>query len=191
MSISEQPKAQFKLVLVGDGGVGKTTFVTRHRTGEFEKRYIATVGVDTSSLPLYTNLGLVVFNKFAFFFYFIFFSWDTAGQERFGGLRDGYFIGANCAILMFDVTSRDTYTNVEKWYRDLTRVCEDIPIVLVANKVDVKDRKVKAKNVSFHRKRNLQVLKYEQYFYFCISMLKFLQNQITTLINRIYFSYKN
>lgn len=57
---------------------------------------------------------------------------------------------------MFDVCSRITYSNVPKWYKDLTRVCEAIPIVLVGNKVDVKDRKVKAKQITFHRKKNLQ-----------------------------------
>ena len=57
---------------------------------------------------------------------------------------------------MFDVTTRITYKNVPKWYKDLTRICENIPIVLVGNKVDQKDRKVKARQITFHRKRNLQ-----------------------------------
>ncbi len=57
---------------------------------------------------------------------------------------------------MFDVCSRITYSNVPKWYKDLTRVCDNVPIVLVGNKVDVKDRKVKAKQITFHRKKNLQ-----------------------------------
>lgn len=65
-------------------------------------------------------------------------------------------IQGQCAIIMFDVTSRTTYKNVPNWYRDLVRVCENIPIVLVGNKVDVKDRKVKAKAITFHRKKNLQ-----------------------------------
>jgi hypothetical protein len=64
-------------------------------------------------------------------------------------------IQANCAIIMFDVTSRITYKNVPAWHRDLVRVCENIPIVLVGNKVDVKERKVKAKQITFHRKKNL------------------------------------
>ena len=84
--------------------------------------------------------------------------WDTAGQEKFGGLRDGYYIQGQCAIIMFDVTSRVTYKNVPNWHRDLVRVCENVPIVLCGNKVDVKDRKVKAKTITFHRKKNLQVL---------------------------------
>ena len=68
-----------------------------------------------------------------------------------------FLILGQCAIIMFDVTSRVTYKNVPNWHRDLTRVCENIPIVLTGNKVDIKDRKVKAKSIVFHRKKNLQV----------------------------------
>jgi len=137
--------AEYKLVLVGDGGVGKTTFVKRHLTGEFEKKYIATLGVEVHPMPFHTSKGQILFNV-----------WDTAGQEKLGGLRDGYYIGGHSGIVMFDVCSRITYQNVPKWYKDLVRVCENIPIVLVGNKVDVKDRKVKAKQIVFHRKKNLQ-----------------------------------
>mmetsp|Transcript_6484 Transcript_6484/g.14972 ORF Transcript_6484/g.14972 Transcript_6484/m.14972 type:complete len:222 (+) Transcript_6484:148-813(+) len=150
MALEQNQTPAFKLVLVGDGGVGKTTFVKRHLTGEYEKKYIPTVGVEVHPLVFHTNKGRILFNV-----------WDTAGQERFGGLRDGYYIGGQCAIIMFDVTSRETYKNVPSWHRDIIRVCEAatgrIPIVLVGNKVDaVKDRKVKAKQVHFHRKKNLQ-----------------------------------
>ena len=58
---------------------------------------------------------------------------------------------------MFDVNARITYKNVPNWHRDLVRVCDTIPIVLCGNKVDIKDRKVKAKSIVFHRKKNLQV----------------------------------
>lgn len=69
----------FKVVLVGDGGVGKTTFVKRHISGEFEKRYLATMGVEVHPLKFFTNFGPILMNV-----------WDTAGQEKLGGLRDGY-----------------------------------------------------------------------------------------------------
>ena len=106
----------------------------------------ATLGVEVHPLVFYTNRGPIRFNV-----------WDTAGQEKFGGLRDGYYIQGQCAIIMFDVTARVTYKNVPNWHRDLVRVCENIPIVLCGNKVDIKDRKVKAKSIVFHRKKNLQV----------------------------------
>lgn len=142
----ENDMPTFKCVLVGDGGTGKTTFVKRHLTGEFEKKYVATLGVEVHPLIFHTNRGPIRFNV-----------WDTAGQEKFGGLRDGYYIQGQCAVIMFDVTSRVTYKNVPNWHRDLVRVCENIPIVLCGNKVDIKDRKVKAKSIVFHRKKNLQV----------------------------------
>lgn len=107
---------------------------------------LATLGVEVHPLIFHTTRGQIRFNV-----------WDTAGQEKFGGLRDGYYIQGNCAIIMFDVTARVTYKNVPNWHRDLVRVCENIPMVLVGNKVDVKDRKVKAKSITFHRKKNLQV----------------------------------
>jgi GTP-binding nuclear protein Ran len=71
--------AEYKLVLVGDGGVGKTTFVKRHETGEFEKKYIATLGVEVHPMNFFTTRGMVRFMV-----------WDTAGQEKLSGLRDGY-----------------------------------------------------------------------------------------------------
>jgi len=101
--------------------------------------------VEVHPLDFFTNCGKIRFN-----------CWDTAGQEKFGGLRDGYYINGQCAIIMFDVTARLTYKNVPTWHRDLCRVCENIPIVLCGNKVDVKNRQVKAKQVTFHRKKNLQ-----------------------------------
>jgi len=135
----------FKLVLVGDGGTGKTTFVKRHISGEFEVKYVPTLGVEVHRIPFYTSYGPIVFNV-----------WDTAGMEKFGGLRDGYYISGQAAIIFFDVTSRLSYKNVPNWHKDLVRVCERIPIVICGNKVDVKDRQVKAKNITFHRKKNLQ-----------------------------------
>ena len=112
----ESPK--FKPVLVGDGGTGKTTFMKRHLTGEFEK-YVATLNVEVHPLVFHTNRGLIKFNV-----------WYTAGQEKFGGLRDGYYIEAQCAVIMFDITARVTYKNVPNWHRDLVRMRENIPIVL-------------------------------------------------------------
>lgn len=115
-------------------------------------------------LVFYTNRGAIRFNV-----------WDTAGQEKFGGLRDGYYIQGQCAIIMFDVTARVTYKNVPNWHRDLVRVCDNIPIVLCGNKVDIKDRKVKAKNIIFHRKKNLQVYNMCHVMWWCSPSLSHIQ----------------
>ncbi|KAK4784244.1 hypothetical protein SAY86_018612 [Trapa natans] len=142
MALPNQPTVpwpSFKLVLVGDGGTGKTTFVKRHLTGEFEKKYEPTIGVEVHPLDFMTNCGKIRF-----------YCWDTAGQERFGGLRDGYYIHGQCAIVMFDVTARLTYKNVATWHRDLTRVCGNIPVVLCGNKVDVKTRQIKPKQGNYN-----------------------------------------
>ncbi|XP_017861506.1 PREDICTED: GTP-binding nuclear protein Ran-like [Drosophila arizonae] len=138
----------FKLVLVGDGGTGKSTFVKRHMTGEFEKRYLATMGVEVHPLKFHTSRGPLCFNI-----------WDTAGQEKFGGLREGYYIQAQCALIFFDVTSRTTYKNVPNWYRDLIRICGHIPIVLCGNKIDIKNckiRPIKPRTSDFYSKKNMQ-----------------------------------
>jgi len=184
MHSEEKVLREFKVVLVGDGGVGKTTFVKRHRTGEFEKRYVPTIGVEVRSLDFNTNYGKFVLN-----------CWDTAGQEKFGGLREGYYIGGEAAIIMFDLTSRVTYRSVPTWYRDLTRVCEDIPIVLCGNKMDCKDRVVKPKEIFFHRKKkNVQYydisaksnVHYEKPFVFLLKKLTgkpdcYLKDEISTM----------
>ncbi|OQS02950.1 GTP-binding nuclear protein spi1 [Thraustotheca clavata] len=136
---------EFKLILVGDSRVGKSTFIKRHLTGKFEKKYVATLGVEIHPLWFDTNFGPIKFN-----------CWDIATAEKSGRLHDGYYIQSQCAIIMFDVTSRISYKNVPNWYRDISRVCENIPIVLCGNKVDVKERKVKDKQINFHRKKNLQ-----------------------------------
>ncbi|XP_043647069.1 GTP-binding nuclear protein Ran-like [Drosophila teissieri] len=142
-----QEATSFKLVLLGDGGTGKTTFVKRHVTGEFERRYIATLGVEVYPILFHTSRGVYRFDV-----------WDTAGQERFGGLRDGYYVQGQCAIIMFDVCSRITYRNVARWHRVLVRVCGNIPIVLCGNKVDIKHRKVRPRRIDFHRKKNLHYI---------------------------------
>ncbi|KAA6371327.1 MAG: putative RAN, Ras superfamily GTPase, partial [Streblomastix strix] len=102
MEIAKQ-NASFKLVLLGDSGVGKSTFVIKHQTHKLEDRYIATIGVDIRNLTLYTNRGPITFNMY-----------DIAGQDSFQGQHDDYYANAKCAILMFDVMSQQSQDNVEK-----------------------------------------------------------------------------
>lgn len=122
---SSEPKF-FKVVLIGDGGVGKTTFIKRHMTGEFEKKYMPTLGVEVHPLDFHTSHGRIVFNI-----------WDTAGQEKFGGLRDGYYIGAHAFILFASTVKSNTLA----WLKDIRRLCPTIPGVLVWNKCDITEHR--------------------------------------------------
>lgn len=135
---------KYKIVLVGDGGTGKSTYVARLQSEVFRQEYIATLGVEKHEIAVSTSHGAstVVF-------------WDTAGQEKLGPLRDGYYSGADAGIIFFDVTSRVTYKNVPNWHKDIHRVQPDIPIVLCANKIDVKERKVKSKNILYPSKHRM------------------------------------
>lgn len=128
---SKEKMSSYKVLLVGDGGVGKTSYVNRICKGSFEKKYIPTMGVEVNPLALNTTHGQITFNF-----------WDTAGQEKFCGIRDGYYIKSNAAIVMFDVTSRTSFLNIKNWIQDINRVCGKIPIVICGNKVDEKGRKV-------------------------------------------------
>lgn len=136
---------RFKITMIGDGGTGKTTFLTRHLTGEFTRKYVATLGVDVHPLLFNTNYGLIIFEM-----------WDTAGQDKFGGLRTGYYTESKGAIIFFDVTASVTYRNVNNWRQDMKSICPDIPIVVCGNKVDIAERDVTPSSI--------KVLKGEMYY---------------------------
>ena len=137
----------FRICLVGDGEVGKSTFVKRHKTGEFKKKYVATLGVEVHPLDFNTNYGVVRFN-----------CWDTAGQKRYYGLKDGYYIGSEGAIVMFDVTNRLSYKNAKTWYAGVTDKklnLQNNPVILCGNKVDIAQRQVVPEQISLHREKNI------------------------------------
>jgi len=140
---------QYRLALVGGGGVGKSCFVSKHVNNQFVQKYEPTHGAVVTSIVFLTNQHILI--KFDV--------WDTAGVEKCGGLRDGYYIGSDGAVLMYDVTSKVSCDALPQMHKDLTRVCgKDIPIVCTGNKADIKQgRKVKAnQGVKFSRKNGLR-----------------------------------
>nr|BAS01959.1 GTP-binding nuclear protein RAN [Amorphochlora amoebiformis] len=134
--------------------IGKTTFVKRHLSGEFSIEYkrincfIATIGCSIHDLDFTTNKGKVIFH-----------TWDTAGQEKFGGLRDGYYIGAECCMVMFDLSFRNSYKTVPVWYRDVVRfvghyrIIDNIPMVIVGTKHDIRDQSLEEERMIFFRRK--------------------------------------
>lgn len=126
----------FKIVLVGTGGCGKSAYLRRHLTGDFQNEYIPTLGVEVHLLRFTTNYGPICFNV-----------WDCAGQEQYKGLSDGYYLQAQGAIVMFDLTRKgvqhvNEVARCKEYIRDIQRVVgyENIPIVIAGNKCDLKDR---------------------------------------------------
>ena len=144
------PAPEFKVVLVGDGGVGKRTYLTR-----YELRgaicYLGTIYIDAD----------VTIDRFCYLLHqsgpIIFNVWLAQAGDAYGGLRDRWYQQAQGAVLMFDVTSRITYENIPNGHRNLMRVCENIPVVLCGNKAEIKDRKVKMKQITQSiQKENMQ-----------------------------------
>lgn len=122
----------FKIVLVGDAEVGKTSLTTRFAYGTFTEGYISTLGVDfiVKSIPLNNYIVKIQ-------------AWDTAGQERYSGVRPIYYRGAKGALLVYDITMRQSFVNVEKWCNQIQKYSgPDVPIVLVGNKLDLSDSRV-------------------------------------------------
>lgn len=128
----------FKIISVGDSGVGKTTLLRCHLYGEFKKQYDATLGVEVHPLTFHTNYGPIKFNI-----------WDCAGQEKFGGRLDGYYTGAHGVIVMFDLTNRLSYKDVNNWIKSIdNKLGYSIPTVICGNKVDIEDQKVSQEEIS-------------------------------------------
>merc|ERR1719220_429376 len=71
--------------------------------------------------------------------------WDTAGQEQFDRLHASYYFQANACILAFDVTRKITYKNLETWFKEIRQHCPDIPVICVANKIDIEPGMAKKK----------------------------------------------
>lgn len=117
----------YKCLLLGDSGVGKSTFLRRHATGQFEDQHVLTNGLQVYTLLLQTNYQAVALEL-----------WDVAGDERHGGLHNGYFFFARCAIIMFDLSDPQTARSAAGWQRQLEQICgKQLPVVICGNKADL------------------------------------------------------
>ena len=134
-SLPSQPITthQFKLIMLGDVAVGKTSIVTRFVDNEFKSTYHCTVGVEykVKSLKLdpYTNVNLKI--------------WDTCGEEKYRTITRQYYRNSNGVVLVFDLTNKNSFDKLSGWLNDIKEYGpNDICIILVGNKSDVQDRKL-------------------------------------------------
>lgn len=124
--------ALYKILLIGDSGVGKSSILTRYVDELFNEGFISTIGVDFRIKSLKHNGKDVKLQI-----------WDTAGQERFRTIVSSYYRGAQGVFLVFDVSNRQTFDGIGEWLLNVERLCRDkVTRVLVGNKADLKEREV-------------------------------------------------
>ena len=123
----------FKVLLIGDAGVGKSSILLRFTDDSFEEQMASTIGVDFR-VKTVTLGGKTV--KLTI--------WDTAGQERFRTLTSSYYRGCHGVILVYDVNERESFTHLQQWLEELElySTTQHFVKLLVGNKIDVKDRQV-------------------------------------------------
>ncbi|KAJ9576197.1 hypothetical protein L9F63_006930, partial [Diploptera punctata] len=121
----------FKLLIIGDSGVGKSSLLLRFADNTFTGSYITTIGVDFKIRTVEIEGERVKLQI-----------WDTAGQERFRTITSTYYRGTHGVIVVYDVTSGDSFANVKRWLHEIEQNCDVVNRILVGNKNDAPDRKV-------------------------------------------------
>ncbi|MHA1349143.1 MAG: Rab family GTPase, partial [Candidatus Odinarchaeia archaeon] len=116
----------FKVIVIGDGFVGKTSLILRFTHNMFNEEYKKTLGTDFAIKNFKVDDSSVKLQI-----------WDLGGQEIFKDLRRVFYPGSKGALIVYDVTDRKSFENVRNWYNDIRSVAKNIPIILVANKIDL------------------------------------------------------
>eukprot|EP00292_Cryptomonas_paramecium_P022977 CAMPEP_0113673774 /NCGR_PEP_ID=MMETSP0038_2-20120614/7040_1 /TAXON_ID=2898 /ORGANISM="Cryptomonas paramecium" /LENGTH=193 /DNA_ID=CAMNT_0000590261 /DNA_START=56 /DNA_END=634 /DNA_ORIENTATION=- /assembly_acc=CAM_ASM_000170 len=131
MALVEDFETTIKIIVVGNGGVGKTSMIRRFCQGIYTDQYKKTIGVDFLEKEQYVpSIKQSI----------TFMVWDTAGQEEFNAITKQYYRNANGCILAFSTVDRDSFEAVENWKRKVEEQVDKIPMVLVQNKVDLIDQ---------------------------------------------------
>jgi len=140
----------FKVVLIGDSGVGKSNLLSRFTRNEFNLESKSTIGVEFATRSIQVD-GKTIKAQI----------WDTAGQERYRAITSAYYRGAVGALLVYDIAKHLTYENVERWLRELRDHADaNIVIMLVGNKSDLRHLRAVPTDESkaFAEKNNLSFI---------------------------------
>ena len=142
----------FKLVIIGDSGVGKSCILLRFADDTFTENYYSTIGVDFRFKCVDIGERKCKLQI-----------WDTAGQERFKTVTSAYYRGADGIIIVFDQTDRESFNNVQHWIDDISKYSTEEPSkIIIANKEDISDERksVKMEDIAeLEKKTGLEVIK--------------------------------
>ena len=146
-SSDEREDYKLKVVIVGDSGVGKSNLIKRFTTNEFNEHSKATVGVEFLSRSYKINDKIFKIEM-----------WDTAGQERYKSITAAYYKGAKGALIVYDTTSARSFENVDKWLGEIKeKAGKDIKLIILGNKIDLKDKKVVSTEQALTRAKELDI----------------------------------
>ncbi|KAJ2360869.1 GTPase Ryh1 [Coemansia sp. RSA 2607] len=142
------PLGKYKLVFLGEQSVGKTSIITRFMYDTFDTTYQATIGIDFLSKTMYLEDRTVRLQL-----------WDTAGQERFRSLIPSYIRDSSVALVIYDITNRESFSQTSKWIDDVrAERGNDVIIVLVGNKTDLSDSRQVSTEEGEKKARDLNVM---------------------------------
>ncbi|CAO3649195.1 unnamed protein product [Mucor fragilis] len=142
------PLRKYKLVFLGEQSVGKTSLITRFMYDTFDNTYQATIGIDFLSKTMYLEDKTVRLQL-----------WDTAGQERFRSLIPSYIRDSSVAVIVYDISNRQSFMNTSKWIDDVrAERGDDVIIVLVGNKSDLSDKREVTVEDAEKRSKELNVM---------------------------------
>jgi Ras-related protein Rab-7A len=137
--MASRKKILLKVIILGDSGVGKTSLMNQYVNKKFSNQYKATIGADFLTKDVMVDDRLVTMQI-----------WDTAGQERFQSLGVAFYRGADCCVLVFDVTVPKTFETLDSWRDEFLiqaspRDPENFPFVVLGNKIDMDNRAISTK----------------------------------------------
>ena len=128
----EEFEMMIKIIIIGDSSVGKTNIMSKYLKGQFLENSRATVGVEFGSKSFKIDNHNIKAQI-----------WDTAGQEKYKAITGAYYKGSKGAFVVYDITRKETFENIDKWINDLKTTADPrINIILIGNKCDLEEKRV-------------------------------------------------
>ena len=139
-----------KILIIGDSTVGKTNFVYKLSEDKFSENYFASTGIELKTTSIQIDGKSIKIQL-----------WDTAGQEKYRAMIKNLYLKSQGIIILFDITNETSFINLKNWMSQIKESCgEDIPILLVGNKIDLEDNRVinKERAMEYANNENIEYI---------------------------------